>query len=76
MSIWKCDSTPTEPGWYAVLICRDPYQGTFPRPCYWRETWRKSIEVPDAHTITAFAPQRFNTDVETQTWARQHDPER
>jgi hypothetical protein len=67
VSIWKCDSTPTEPGWYAVLICRDPYQ---------RETWRKSIEVPDAHTITAFAPQRFNTDVEAQTWARQHDPER
>lgn len=32
---WEFKKDPTEPGWYAVLICYDPQEGISPDAGYW-----------------------------------------
>lgn len=69
--VWKSFSTrPTENGWYAVLVCWDVREGSFPNAAYWDgEKWSRRAVC----ALGRAGP--FATEEEAKDWAYANDPE-
>lgn len=64
---WSYDGKPHEPGWYAQTHCWEAEEGLFPGVARWDgENWKST------DPIFAFAGP-FNTEVEAEQWAYDHD---
>ena len=62
------DDQPGEPGWYPVLRCWDPEEGTFPGAGYWNgSSW-------DNQAVSSFG-SRCASRTEAERLAYEHDPD-
>lgn len=64
---WTYDGRPAEPGWYPVLMCWEPEQGTFPAAAEYPFAFNVDVAV------VAFG-SRHGTEAAAQAWAFQHLP--
>jgi len=65
---WTWNTSPTEPGWYPVLVCYDPYEGTFPTSAHW------VVDHWNQKSVIAYGG-RCDTEAEATWVAYQHDPD-
>ncbi len=62
---WTYEGRPADPGWYPVLMCWEPEQGTFPAAAEYPFAF--NIDV----AVVAYGP-RHGTEAEAQAWAFLH----
>lgn len=68
---------PTEPGWYAVLLCFDAEEGILPNVAAWTGAawrWNGMERAPDAWPLSTWHGPHA-TQAEALAWAYEHDPE-
>ena len=65
---WNFDGNPNEQGWYAVIVCYDEQEGSFPRAAYWDgSAWTE-------RSVVAFGEKRATKDA-AKRLAYTHDPD-
>jgi len=65
---WDFDGQPTEPGWYAVLVCWDSQEGIFPMAAHWDgQAWKH-------RAIVAFG-EKCESEADAKALADLHDPD-
>jgi hypothetical protein len=68
MDFWIYDGAPSEPGWYAVLVCYDSEEGAFPQGAYWDGyAWSWAA-------VVAFGESRATKQLAKEL-AYEHDPD-
>jgi hypothetical protein len=66
------DDNPTQPGWYATLVCWEVEEGMFPGAHYWNgNAWEPSWRSAGIQ----YWPIVFDTKEAAETYAYEHDPE-
>jgi hypothetical protein len=63
------DDNPTQPGWYATLVCWDEEEGVFPGAHYWNgSSW-------DTRASIQYWPIVFESKEAATDYAYDNDPE-
>lgn len=65
---------PDKPGWYAVLICYDPAEGSFPAGVKWDGKMWAGPFGTDA-PVVARLERTFDDGRAASEWAYEHDPD-
>lgn len=66
-SQWTFEGRPSDPGWYPVLMCWEPLQGTFVAAAEWPFAFNVDV------AIVAFGPM-CRSEAEALAWANQNSP--
>lgn len=69
-AIWEWHSdNPKTAGFYAILFCYDPDEGTFPDSRFWDgKEWDESLPIVWVSSIA------FPTKEDAEDWAYENDP--
>ena len=73
MTEWRAlpdDPKTLPPGWYSILYCWEPGEGTFPGAAYWNGS-KWSDRLP----IVEVSSGAFCDEAAARKWADENDPE-
>ena len=66
--LYEQEDAERAPGWYAIALCWDPEEGTFPGADYW-----DGNEWTEGGPIIATSPGTLASKFAADEWARYHD---